>query len=77
MKNIFTKNLRLFLCISGAIVAVALILQVCGLGMNLGILPGCCLLIFACWLIYSGIAMMLHQATGVQILKYIVAPKSK
>ena len=46
------------------------------LGMNLGILPGWCLLIFACWLIYSGIAMMLHQATGHQILKYIVAPKS-
>ena len=37
MKNTFTKNLRLFLCISGAIIAVALILQVCGLGMNLGI----------------------------------------
>jgi len=37
MKKTFTKNLRLFLCLSGAIVAVALILQVCGLGLNLGI----------------------------------------
>lgn len=46
------------------------------LGMNVGILPGICLLTFACWLLYSGIAMMLHQATGVQILRYIVAPKN-
>ena len=45
------------------------------LGMNLGIAPGCFLLIFACWLIYSGMAMMLHSATGHQILPYIVAPK--
>lgn len=47
------------------------------LGLQLGILPGICLLTFACWLLYSGIAMMLHQATGVQILPYIIAPKSK
>ncbi len=37
MKNIFTGKTRLFLCISGAIIAVALILQVVGLGLNLGI----------------------------------------
>ena len=37
MKNIFTGKTRLYLCISGAIVVVALILQVVGLGLNLGI----------------------------------------
>ena len=37
MKNTFTKNTRLCLCISGAIIAVALILQICGLGLNMGI----------------------------------------
>ena len=37
MKNTFTKNSRLCLCISGAIIALALILQVVGLGLNLGI----------------------------------------
>lgn len=37
MKNTFTKNTRLCLCISGAIIAVALILQLVGFGLNLGI----------------------------------------
>ena len=37
MKNTFTKNTRLFLSISGAIIVVALILQLCGVGLNLGI----------------------------------------
>jgi len=37
MKNTFTGKTRLFLCISGAIIAVALILQIAGLGLNLGI----------------------------------------
>ena len=37
MKKTFTGKTRLFLCISGAIIAVALILQIAGAGMNLGI----------------------------------------
>ncbi len=37
MKNTFTKHTRLCLCISGAIIVVALILQICGVGLNLGI----------------------------------------
>ena len=37
MKKRFTGNTRLFLCISGAIIVVALILQICGVGLNLGI----------------------------------------
>ncbi|MBQ9951528.1 MAG: protein translocase subunit SecF [Clostridia bacterium] len=37
MKNTFTKHTRLCLCISGAIIIAALILQVAGLGLNLGI----------------------------------------
>jgi hypothetical protein len=37
MKNTFTKNTRLCLCISGAIIAIALVLQICGVGLNLGI----------------------------------------
>ena len=37
MKKTFTGNTRLFLCISGAIIALALILQIAGVGLNLGI----------------------------------------
>jgi len=37
MKKTFTGNTRLFLILSGAIIAVALILQIVGLGLNLGI----------------------------------------
>ena len=37
MKKTFTGNTRLFLCISGAIIAIALIMQIVGVGMNLGI----------------------------------------
>ena len=37
MKKTFTGNTRLFLCISGAIIVVALIMQLCGVGLNLGI----------------------------------------
>ena len=37
MKNIYTGKTRLFLCISGAIIAIALILQIVGVGLNLGI----------------------------------------
>ena len=37
MKKKFTGNTRLFLCISGAIIAIALIMQICGAGLNLGI----------------------------------------
>ena len=37
MKKTFTGNTRLFLCISGAIIVVALILQIAGAGLNLGI----------------------------------------
>ena len=37
MKKTFTGNTRLFLCISGAIIAIALIMQICGAGLNLGI----------------------------------------
>ena len=37
MKKRFTGNTRLFLCISGAIIVVALIMQIVGIGLNLGI----------------------------------------
>ena len=37
MKKRFTGNTRLFLCISGAIIVVALIMQIVGVGLNLGI----------------------------------------
>lgn len=37
MKKFYTGKTRLFLCISGAIVAIALILQIAGVGLNLGI----------------------------------------
>ena len=37
MKQTFTGKTRLFLAISGAIILVALIMQVCGAGLNLGI----------------------------------------
>lgn len=37
MKKTFTGNTRLFLCISGAIIVVALIMQIAGAGLNLGI----------------------------------------
>lgn len=37
MKNTFTGKTRLFLCISGAIIVIALIMQIAGVGMNLGI----------------------------------------
>ncbi len=37
MKNIYTGKTRLFLCISGAIIVVALVLQIAGMGLNLGI----------------------------------------
>ena len=37
MKKKFTGNTRLFLCISGAIIAIALIMQIVGVGLNLGI----------------------------------------
>lgn len=37
MKKTFTGNTRLFLCISGAVIVIALIMQIVGVGMNLGI----------------------------------------
>ena len=37
MKYTYTAKTRLFLCISGAIILAALILQILGLGLNLGI----------------------------------------
>ncbi|MBR1559405.1 MAG: protein translocase subunit SecF [Clostridia bacterium] len=37
MKKTFTGNTRLFLCISGAIIAIALVMQIVGVGMNMGI----------------------------------------
>ena len=37
MKMKFTDHTRLFLGISGAIIVVALIMQICGVGLNLGI----------------------------------------
>ena len=37
MKKTFTGNTRLFLCISGAVIVVALIMQIAGVGLNLGI----------------------------------------
>ena len=38
MKKTFTGNTRLFLCISGAIIVIALVLQIAGVGLNLGLL---------------------------------------
>ena len=37
MKNTFTGKTRLFLTISGAIIAIALVMQIVGVGLNLGI----------------------------------------
>ena len=37
MKKRFTGKTRLFLCISGAIIVIALIMQIAGVGLNLGI----------------------------------------
>ncbi len=37
MKNRFTGNTRLFLCISGAIIVIALVMQIVGVGLNLGV----------------------------------------
>ena len=37
MKKTFTWNTRLFLCISGAIIVIALVMQIAGVGLNLGI----------------------------------------
>lgn len=37
MKNRFTSHTRFFLILSGAIIAIALVLQIVGLGLNLGI----------------------------------------
>ena len=37
MKKTFTGNTRLFLCISGAIIVIALVMQILGMGMNMGI----------------------------------------
>lgn len=37
MKKRITGNTRLFLCISGAIIVIALIMQIVGVGLNLGI----------------------------------------
>lgn len=37
MKRTFTGKTRIFLAISGVIIAVALIMQICGAGLNLGI----------------------------------------
>lgn len=56
---------------------VAFVALFCGetLGVNVGIIPGIFIFAFGCWLVYSGIAMMMHAAAGKQILPYIVAPK--
>ena len=37
MKKTFTGNTRLFLCISAAIIVIALVMQIIGMGMNMGI----------------------------------------
>ena len=37
MKNTFTGKTRLFLCISGALIVIALVMQIAGVGLNLGI----------------------------------------
>ncbi len=37
MKKTFTGHTRLFLCISGVLIVAALIMQICSVGMNLGI----------------------------------------
>lgn len=42
-----------------------------GITAHIGYVPQICLVIFGCWMIYSGIAMMYHQATGKQIIPYI------
>lgn len=39
---------------------------------SFGFAPMICFTIFGTWLLYSGIAMMFHQATGKQILPYIL-----
>ena len=38
MKNTFTGKTRLFLCISAAIILAALVMQIAGFGLNMGII---------------------------------------
>lgn len=53
-----------------------LFLMQMGIAGPFGVLPGSCFTIFATWLIYSGIAIMFHQATGQQVLPYVIASKN-
>lgn len=48
-----------------------LFLMQMGISGNLTPAPQICFTIFGTWLLYSGIAIMFHQATGEQILPYI------
>lgn len=43
-----------------------------GIAGPFGVIPGACFTLFGTWLLYSGIAIMFHQATGKQILPYIL-----
>lgn len=43
-----------------------------GIAGSFGVIPGLCFTVFGTWLIYSGIAIMYHQATGKIILPYIL-----
>lgn len=54
-----------------------LFLMQMGIAGPFGVIPGTCFTIFATWLIYSGIAIMIHQATGHQLLPYILASNIK
>lgn len=43
-----------------------------GIAGPFGVIPGLCFTVFGTWLIYSGIAIMYHQAAGKIILPYIL-----
>lgn len=48
-----------------------LFLMQMGITGPLGFAPQICFTVFGTWLVYSGIAIMYHQATGKQVLPYI------
>lgn len=47
-----------------------LFLMQMGIAGPFGVLPGACFTVFGTWLIYSGVAIMFHQAAGKKILPY-------
>ena len=44
-------------------------------GFSFGLVPGCLFILFGCWQLYSGCAIMIHEAAGRPVLPYVIAPK--